>query len=147
MLGRIFLNSRNDVKTERRSFFVSCRRSYVLNNLYKNKTIVISTNPETVNKFQLMFCSYKNRLLDKQRGFSITNTSIFITTLSIIIGMYHLSINISHCYTSMNKSIWLGLYFLSLGWSLLISCLIWVTQYMMFGQFECGEIQGEHRHK
>ena len=36
VLGRIFLNSRKDVKTERRKdgkteFFVSCRRTYVLN--------------------------------------------------------------------------------------------------------------------
>ena len=35
VLGRIFLNSRKDVKTERRSFFVSCRRTYVLNNIKK----------------------------------------------------------------------------------------------------------------
>ena len=35
VLGRIFLNSckkgHKDVKTERRSFFVRCRRTYVLN--------------------------------------------------------------------------------------------------------------------
>ena len=34
MLGRIFLNSRKDVKPERRKdgvFFVRCRRTYVLN--------------------------------------------------------------------------------------------------------------------
>ena len=34
VLGIIFLNSRKDVKTERRSFFVRCRRTYVLNNEY-----------------------------------------------------------------------------------------------------------------
>ena len=40
VVGKIFLNSRTDgkterrkdVKTERRSFFVRCRRTYVLNN-------------------------------------------------------------------------------------------------------------------
>ena len=36
VLGRIFLKSRKerrkDGKTDRRSFFVSCRRTYVLNN-------------------------------------------------------------------------------------------------------------------
>ena len=39
VLERIFLNSRKegrkDVKTERRSFFVRCRRTYVLNKLNK----------------------------------------------------------------------------------------------------------------
>ena len=36
---RIFLNSRKDVKTERRSFFVSCRRTYVLNKSEKLKVM------------------------------------------------------------------------------------------------------------
>ena len=45
VLGRIFLNSRKegrkDVKTERMSFFVRCRRTYVF-----NKYLIFMSKPE-----------------------------------------------------------------------------------------------------
>ena len=93
VLGRIFLNSckeiRKDVKTERQSFFVKCRRNYVLNNfnsIVYNHTIhtLISDLFGVVKSFGIRGEGRRDWEVELRYGVKFNYMIIFLTYIILI---------------------------------------------------------------